>query len=260
MTCNKESYYNTIFNADSLNILKSIQTPIIDLTFTSPPYYNAKDYSKYDSYNQYLSSLKDIISNIYRITKEGRFFIINTSPVIEPRISRNHQSKRYPIPFDLNTIIQDIGFDFIDDIIWKKPAPSVKNRNGGFYQHRKPLAYKPNIITEYIMVYRKHTDKLIDWNIKQYNDNIIQNSKVNNNYNNTNVWDITPSKHKIHPATFPQILSDDIIKLYSYIGDIILDPFAGIGTVGISCKKYNRKYLLIEKHYAYYKEMIKNLK
>lgn len=60
-----------------------------------------------------------------------------------------------------------MGWEFIDDIVWEKPEYSVKNRIGGFQQHRKPLAYKPNSVTEYLMVYRKQTDKLIDWNIHQ---------------------------------------------------------------------------------------------
>jgi DNA modification methylase len=57
-----------------------------------------------------------------------------------------------------------MGWEFIDDIIWVKPEASVKNRNSGFAQHRKPLGYKANAVNEYVMVYRKATDKLIDWN------------------------------------------------------------------------------------------------
>ena len=100
----------------------------------------------------------EVFKETHRITKEGRFLIVNTSPVIVPRISRAHSSKRYPIPFDLHAILVKEGWEFIDDIIWEKPEYSVKNRVGGFQQHRKPLGYKPNTITEYLMVYRKQTD------------------------------------------------------------------------------------------------------
>ena len=92
---------------------------------------------------------------IHRATKTGRFFVLNTSPVIVPRISRQHSSRRYPIPFDIHPLLIKMGWEFIDDIVWEKPEASVKNRNGGFFQHRKPLAYKPNTCTEYLMVYRK---------------------------------------------------------------------------------------------------------
>src|SRR3546814_17843188 len=93
--------------------------------------------------------------------------IINTSPISVPRGSRQHASKRYPIPFDLHSVVVKEGWEYIDDIIWLKPEASVKNRVGGFMQHRKPLGYKPNTITEMLMVYRKKTTKLLDWNIKR---------------------------------------------------------------------------------------------
>ncbi|MGI8495595.1 MAG: hypothetical protein ACR2L1_09835 [Pyrinomonadaceae bacterium] len=65
----------------------------------------------------------------------------------------------------------EMGWEFIDDIIWLKPEYSVKNRVGGFHQHRKPLSYKPNSVTEYLMVYRKETTRLLDWNMRSYSQN-----------------------------------------------------------------------------------------
>ena len=133
---------------------------------------------------------KKVFEETHRITKEGRFLVVNTSPVIVPRISRSHSSKRYPIPFDLHTILVNQGWEFIDDIIWQKPEYSVKNRVGGFQQHRKPLGYKPNSVTEYLMVYRKKTDRLLDWNIHQYPKDIVEDSKVFGNFDTSNVINI----------------------------------------------------------------------
>ena len=103
---------------DVLQIAKKIPNESIHLTFTSPPYYNARDYSIYKSYEEYLTFLKKVFRQLHRITKEGRFFILNTSPIIIPRISRSHASKRYPIPYDLHPIITKLGWEFIDDIVW----------------------------------------------------------------------------------------------------------------------------------------------
>ena len=169
---------NTVVLGDVLDVLKYVPDESIHLTFTSPPYYNARDYSIYQSYREYLDFLERVFREIHRITKEGRFFILNTSPIIVPRMSRSHSSKRYPIPYDIHPVLIKMGWEFIDDIIWVKPEASVKNRNAGFLQHRKPLAYKPNPCSESIMVYRKKTDKLIDWNIKQYSKDIVEKSKV----------------------------------------------------------------------------------
>lgn len=153
---------NVVVNSDVRDVLQLVPEDSVHLTFTSPPYYNARDYSIYPSYEAYLVFLQEVFKEIHRITKEGRFLIVNTSPVIVPRISRAHSSKRYPIPFDLHHRLIQIGWEFIDDIVWMKPEYSVKNRIGGFQQHRKPLAYKPNSVTEYLMVYRKQTDRLLD--------------------------------------------------------------------------------------------------
>ena len=201
--------------------MKLLKDESIHLTFTSPPYYNARDYSIYPSYKCYLEFLCDVFREVYRITKEGRFFLLNTSPVIVPRVSRSHSSKRYPIPFDVHHYLVEMGWEFIDDIIWEKPEASVKNRIGGFQQHRKPLGYKPNAVTEYIMVYRKKTDKLLDWNIHQYGKNIVEDSKVKDDFETTNVWKIDPCFDKIHSAVFPSELCKRVIQYYSYEGDLI---------------------------------------
>ena len=150
-----EKYKNKVFHGDALEILKNMDDKSIHLTFTSPPYYNARDYSIYPSYDAYLSILEEIFKEVNRITKDGRFLVVNTSPIIVPRAGRKYSSIRYPIPFDLHTRLINNNWDFIDDIVWQKPEYSVKNRIGGFYQYRKPLTYKPNAVTEYIMVYRK---------------------------------------------------------------------------------------------------------
>ncbi len=157
---------NVVVLGDVREVLSYVSDESFHLTFTSPPYYNARDYSIYKSYQEYLDFLEEVFRLTYQKTKEGRFLIVNTSPIIIPRVSRQHSSRRYPIPFDIHSFLIKTGWEFIDDIVWEKPETSVKNRNAGFLQHRKPLAYKPNAVTEYLMVYRKKTDKLIDWNIK----------------------------------------------------------------------------------------------
>ena len=250
---------NVAVIGDVRTILRLVPDESIHLTFTSPPYYNARDYSIYQSYQEYLRFLDEVFREVYRITKEGRFFILNTSPIIIPRVSRQHSSKRYPIPFDIHPYLVNMGWEFIDDIIWLKPESSVKNRNAGFLQHRKPLGYKPNPVTEYLMVYRKKTEKLIDWNIRQYEWDIIKKSKVIEEYETSNVWKIDPTFNKVHSAVFPFELCDRVIKFYSFKGDLVFDPFAGSGTVGKAAKKLERLFFLTEKDVGYFHEIRKNL-
>jgi len=246
---------NTVVNSDVLEALKSVPSDSVHLTFTSPPYYNARDYSIYESYLAYLEFLEKVFKETHRVTKEGRFLIVNTSPIIIPRVSRSHSSKRYGIPFDLHPYLVKNGWEFIDDIIWLKPEASVKNRIGGFMQHRKPLGYKPNCVTEYLMVYRKQTEKLLDWNIRSYDYQTVENSKVADGYESTNVWKIDPCFDKVHSAIFPVELCKRVIQYYSYKGDLIFDPFGGSGTVGKTAKALDRFFFLTEQNPIYFEYM-----
>ena len=246
---------NVVVNGDVRDVLKYVPDESVHLTFTSPPYYNARDYAIYPSYEAYLSFLKEVFLETYRITKEGRFFVLNTSPVIVPRISRAHSSKRYPIPFDIHYDLVKMGWEFIDDIVWMKPEYSVKNRVGGFQQHRRPLAYKPNSVTEYLMVYRKQTSRLIDWNIHQYSNEIVEKSKVKDGFETTNVWQICPKSDKVHSAIFPYDLCKRVIEYYSFVEDLVFDPFGGSGTVGRTAKSMDRKFFLTEKDPEYFNYM-----
>ena len=242
-----------------MEILPYIPDESFHLTFTSPPYFNAREYSTFPSYKKYLNFLEAVFALIHKKTKEGRFLILNTSPVITPRASRQQASQRHPITFDIHAPLINMGWEFIDDIVWVKPEASVKNRIAGFSRHRKPLAYKPNPVTEYVMAYRKQTDKLIDWNIRQYDKNTVEESKVRDGYETSNLWTIRPRYDKRHPAVFPLELCKRAIEYYSFEGDLVLDPFAGTGTVGQAAKILNRRYCLIEKEAKYFRHMLNSL-
>lgn len=237
---------NLLIEGDVSKIIKNIPDHSIHLTFTSPPYYNARDYSIYSNYIEYLDFLETVFKELHRITKEGRFFILNTSPVIIPRAGRKYSSRRYAVPFDIHARLTQMGWDFIDDIVWEKPQESAKNRVSNFSQNRKPLTYKANSCTEYVMVYRKKSNKLIDWNLKQYNINILNQSLVDDHFERSNIWRIAPKSSKLHSAIFPEELCKNVIKLYSFVGDLVFDPFAGSGTLGIVAEELRRNYLLTE--------------
>jgi len=204
--------------------------------------------------------METIIKETHRVTKEGRFVVINTSPVIVPRPKRSAKSIRYPIPFHFNTIMERNGFEFIDDIIWVKPEGASKNRNAGFFRHRTPLAYKPNPVSEYVLVYRKKTDKLIDWNIRSHDKIIINDSKVDDGYERTNVWQINPTWDKEHPAPFPEQLADRIVTYYSFKNDVVFDPFLGSRTTAVSAKRNGRNFIGMEKMPRYVKRSRERLK
>lgn len=239
---------------DNRITLDKIKDKQIQLIFTSPPYYNARIYSDYKSYQDYLNSMFETLKQCHRILEDGRFILINVSPVITKRAGREFESIRYPIHFDFHKILQEAGFYFIDEIIWIKPEYSVPNRIAGYLQTKKPLSYKPNCITESIMVYRKNSPFLLDKNIKAYDKNLKNDEQIDS----TNCWHISPKSDKNHPAVFPEELCQKVLKYYSFENDTVCDPFAGSGTFGKVAIKMNRMPLLCEQNEGYCEKLKKS--
>lgn len=248
---------NTIGFGDSEQLLTDTPNESLDLVFTSPPYYNARpEYAEYITYEEYLLKMRKIINQCHRVLNEGRFFVMNISPILIRRSNRTEASKRIAVPFDFHRLFIEEGFEFIDDIIWIKPegAGWATGRGRRFAADRNPLQYKAVPVTEYILVYRKKTDKLIDWHIRKHPDQkAVAESKIENGYETTNVWKIHPAHHPKHPAVFPLELAEKVIKYYSFKNDVVLDPFAGTGTVGKAAIKLNRRFILFEQDPEYMK-------
>jgi len=250
---------NTVIWGDSIKELKKLPKESVNLVFTSPPYYNAKpEYSEYSSYEEYLELMRKVIRVSANLLSEGRFFVLNVSPVLMRRASRNEASKRIAVPFDFHRLFIEEGFDFIDDIHWVKPegAGWAFGRGRRFAADRNPLQYKPVPVTEYVLVYRKKTDLLIDWNIRQHQEqDAVESSKIEDGYEKTNLWKINPSRSKLHPATFPEELAEKVIRYYSFKNDVVLDPFGGIGTTAKAAISLKRRFVMSELAEEYIEHM-----
>lgn len=243
------SLQNTVGLGDAEELLQETPSESVDLVFTSPPYYNARpEYADYITYEEYLLKMRKIFVQCHRVLNEGRFIVVNISPVLIRRATRNEASKRIAVPFDFHRLLTEEGFEFIDDIHWVKPegAGWATGRGRRFAADRNPLQYKAVPVTEYLLVYRKKTDKLIDWHIRNTDPAVLEQSKIDNSYEKTNLWRIHPAFHKIHPAVFPVELAEKVIRYYSFKNDVVLDPFAGIGTVGEAAVRLGRKFVLFE--------------
>ena len=255
---------NTVAKGYAELVLKKLPEQCIDMIFTSPPYYNArKEYSEYDTYKDYLDAMREVIRQCKRVLIDGKFFIMNSSHILVPRASRKESSSRIPIPFDLHQIFMEEGFEFIDDIIWQKPegAGWATGRGRRFSVDRNPMQYKPVPVTEYIMVYRKKPICLIDNFIRKHpNPELIEASKIEDGYEKTNVWRISPARDKRHPAIFPNELAEKVIKYYSFKNDVILDPFGGIGTTAKCAASLHRRFYSIEMNESYIQAQIEDLK
>ena len=240
-----------IYKGDSLERIKEFGDNSIHLTISSPPYFNAKDYHKEDknvgnnlNYMTYLAKIDNLIRDLYRVTVNGGIVVWNTSPVLD-------DGKRYGIPFDTHKIFIDAGFEFLEDIVWCKPMGAAKLRSGGWYQNNgAPLTWHANIATEYIMIYKKPgVRERGNFNpIKHYYPEIPKDLS-------SNTWFMNPETQTTwHDAPFCRELVKRCILLYSFIGDTILDPFAGSFTTTCVARDLERNSIGMEISEEYVKK------
>lgn len=229
---------NTIY-PHSCEDMRELADNTVDLTVTSPPYWNAIDYDTHardakqnyrprreQDYAEYLDFLKRVFVETYRVTKPGAHCAIIIGTVLL-------KGKHVPVPYHLIDVMEKIGWEFHQDIIWAKVTGGVK-RAGATIQNPYPGYYYPNLMLEYILIFRKPGDKKIYAGRTQQekkNDAMQLDAVFTRDIAN-NIWHIAPvpPNQLPHPCPFPEELAYRLIRLYSYTGDLVLDPFAGIGT------------------------------
>lgn len=142
---------------DCLDILKKIPSETVHLMVTSPPYYNARDYSQWNNLKQYLSDMKDIIKECYRVIDNHRAFVFNVGDITgndNLHTKSSWGSRRIPLGAYFINIFEEVGFKFIDDFIWDKgQVQSERHKNG---DNPSPLYQYPMNCYEHIMIFYKH--------------------------------------------------------------------------------------------------------
>jgi site-specific DNA-methyltransferase (adenine-specific)/site-specific DNA-methyltransferase (cytosine-N4-specific) len=223
--------------------MKEVDSNSIHLIVTSPPYYNAPfDFPNlFNSYDEFLKLLKNVGKELIRVLKPGRYACFVTQDV---RI----EGKLYPIVSDLiHIMVYDIGFEYQDKIIWKKPEGYIRisRRSGVIIQHPYPMYYYPDNIYEEIVVFKKPGEfdrSSIIAEIKEKSK--INISRFQNEKWYLSVWDIKNvlphEKWSKYTAAFPEQLIERLVMLYSYYRETVLDPFLGTGTTCLVAKKLGR--------------------
>lgn len=203
----------------------------IHFIVTSPPYFNAPfDYKElFENYSQYLGVIRRMAKEAYRVLQDGRIFALNIDDMLV-------NGEKYPITADAIKIFQNVGFRFRDKIIWKKPDGylRISKRSGVLLQNPYPMYFYPDNLLESIIIFQKGK-----FNYRSISTEIREKSKIdkkefqNKNWHKT-IWEITNvlpgSKLEKGVAAFPEELPYRLIKLFSYVGETVLDPFLGSGT------------------------------
>lgn len=211
--------------------MTEIPSDSIQLVVTSPPYYNAPhDYDgMFSSYEKYLSFLENVAKELWRVTKEGRIVALVIDDMLVDGV-------RYPIVADTVRIFQEIGFRNRDRIVWEKPdGYAVRSRrSGNLRKFKSPMYYYSDNLVEEIRIFQKG-----EFDYKSIPDHIREASKldwkeVESGKWYWNVWKITNvlpnAKLEKGIAAFPDEIPYRLIKLCSFVGETVLDCFAGSGT------------------------------
>lgn len=237
-----------IIIGDSRNMVE-IPNRSIELVVTSPPYWQLKDYGNShqigfdNNYEDYVNNLNLVWNECFRVLEDGCRLCVN----IGDQFARAAYYGRYkviPIRTEIIKFCETIGFDYLGAVIWRK-ALTMNTTGGGTVMGSFP--YPRNGIVrldyEFILIFRKiGNPPKISKEIKEQS----RLSKEEWNKYFSGHWNFPGTKQNRHLAMFPEELPKRLIKMFSFVGDTILDPFLGSGTTSLVAKKLKRNSVGVE--------------
>jgi len=217
----------------------------VHLVVTSPPYWTLKEYNEIPGqlghvadYESFLDELDRVWRHVYRVLVPGGRLVCVVGDVC---LSRRDHGRHLVMPLHADIMVRcrKIGFDNLNPIIWLKIANATFEVNNGSKFLGKP--YEPNAVIkndmEFILMqrkpggYRAPTDE-------QRMLSMIDKDKFDLWFQQT--WKLPGASTKSHPAPFPFDLADRLVRMFSFVGDTVVDPFAGIGTTLIAAAQAGR--------------------
>jgi site-specific DNA-methyltransferase (adenine-specific) len=259
-----EHTVHRLINGDARD-LTFIDDASVHLVITSPPYWNLKRYNEtpdqlghIQDYEEFLFELDRVWRHIYRILVPGGRLVCVVGDVC---VSRREFGRHlvFPLHADICVSCRRIGFDNLNPIIWHKIANASYEVANGSKFLGKP--YEPNAIIkndiEFILMQRKPGGyrKPSEW---QREASRIGKEDFDRWFQQ--IWTITGASTKHHPAPFPLELASRVVKMFSFAGDTVLDPFCGSGTSMIAALKSGRHSIGVEIDPDYYRMSARYLK
>lgn len=241
--------------------LEWIPSESVHLVVTSPPYFNLKKYNDHaeqlgdiDDYEAFHDELDRVWEHCFRVLVPGGRLVVNVGDVCVARRANGGRHHVYPLHADISVRCRRVGFDYLTPILWNKIANAAfeTNGNGGGFLG-KP--YEPNAIVkndvEYVLMLRKHGK------YRSPTDDQRATSRLTKEEQSAwfrPIWtDITGASTKDHPAPFPVDFAYRLVRMFSFTGDTVLDPFVGTGTTTLAAMKSDRHSIGNELDPQYFK-------
>jgi len=245
-----ETTVHRLINGDSRD-LSFLSDASVHLVVTSPPYWNLKRYNEnpgqlghIQDYEAFLFELEKVWRHVFRILVPGGRLVCVVGDVCVARRDFGRHLV-FPLHADICVICRRIGFDNLNPIIWHKIAnASYEVKNGSKFLG-KP--YEPNAIIkndmEFILMQRKPGGYRKPTNAQREASRI---GKDDFGRWFQQIWNITGASTKRHPAPFPLQLATRLVRMFSFTGDTVLDPFAGSGTTMVAALRTGRDSIGVE--------------
>jgi DNA modification methylase len=239
---------------DALEVLPGLAAGSVHLAVTSPPYWSIKDYQhprqigRPQSYEAYLAALARVWAECYRLLARGCRLAINIGDQYL-RASEHGRYRVLPIPADTIRAGVDAGFDFLGNVIWRKV--STTKTTGGCSLMGSMYFPKDGHVTyehEYVILLRK-PGKWPRPSAEAKERSRI--AKADRSEWFRGVWHLAPERQVGHIAMFPVALAERLIRMYSFSGETVLDPFLGSGTTTLAAMRTGRRSIGIELNPAY---------
>ncbi len=242
-----------------------LESESVHLIITSPPYWILKRYNEHidqlghiEDYEKFLNQLEMVWKESFRLLVPGGRLVCVVGDVC---LSRKKFGRHVVVPLhaDICVICRKIGFDNLNPIIWHKISNANFEANNGSKFLGKP--YEPNAIIkndiEFILMQRKPGGYRKPTN-EQRELSRIKKDDFNKWFRQ--FWTIGGASTRNHPAPFPLELATRLVKMFSFIGDTVLDPFCGTGTTMVSALRNGRNSIGIDIDRDYCKMAAKRLK